>query len=387
MLTLKWRFLVWTLFAVCFLLAATFAYASWSDPYQLTNNTTVNTNASLALDSNGKAHIVYQSGEGTATEIYYATNATTDTTWQTVRLTNNNRIDYAPDIAVYNNTPYIVYATDDPLSAGGDLEIVYRKKVGTGFTAADFSYKKLTSNGAYDSNPAIAVFNGRPFIAWEKVFLSEESDIELMFATYLNGSWVKRRLTNNGAKIQDEYPDIAVDKYGRARVVFQRTAGSYDSEIFQFFIKNPDTRYLKKLTDNSIDDVDPHITIDGGKSFIVYINANGAVWLRMHILGIGWLSPVRVVSRGANILPKIAARNGQAYVAYTTLDGDNSLGMRYVTSSNNWSTREIISNNASETVAEGFAIDTANRLHLVYENALFDKNNEVVSSSLNYIIK
>jgi hypothetical protein len=387
MLALRYRLAVLAMLAFSLFFLTAKAYALWSSPVQLTNNDAINTSASLALDANGKAHLVYQSGEGTATEIYYATNATTDSAWKTVRLTNNSLIDLVPDIAVDDSgVPHIVYAADDPLSAGGDLEIVYRKKIGSGFTASDFSRKKLTSNSGYDASPVIALYKGRPFIAWEKVF-SDGSDIELMFATYVNGSWVKRRLTNNSNKVQDEYPDIAVDGRGRARVVFQRKAGSYDSEIFQFLIVNPDTRYLKKLTDNTINDLDPHISIDSGKTYITYITQAGAVWLRRHIVGTGWLTPLRVVPKGLNTLPKVAAKNGVAYVAYTTLDSDakKSLGMRYVTSANNWATSQVILNDSSETVADDFALASTGSLHLVYENVLFDANNNVTASSLNYL--
>lgn len=380
MFTFKLRFLATVGSAViALLLLAVVAYGQWSAPQQITTNSTVNTNANLALDNNGKAHLVYQSGEGTATEIYYATNASGS--WQTVRLTKNKRVDFAPDIAVYKNRPYIVFASDDPIRAGGDLEIIYLKKTSTGFRRV-----KLTNNVGYDSNPAIAVYARRPFITWEKIFANREKDIELMFATYINGSWVKRRLIKN--KANDEFPDIAVDNYGRARVVFQRKKGSYDSEIFHLIIISPDKFYLKKLTNNSVNDVDPHISIAGGKTFIVYqVAATGAIRLIRHIRGVGWLASKRIVPPGNNGLPKIVARNGQAHVVYTTSDPDNSLGMRYLTSLNNWSTVETISNDASETVAEGFAVDSYNHLHLVYENALFNKDNEVISSSLNYIIK
>lgn len=388
MLVLRYRLLFLTVLAFSLFFLAAKAYAWWSSPYQLTNNNGINESASLALDANGKAHLVYQSGEGTATEIYYATNATTDSTWQTVRLTDNKLIDLAPDIAVDDSgVPHIVYAADDPLSAGGDLEIIYRKKIGSGFTTSDFSRKKLTSNSGYDSNPVIALYKGRPFIAWEKVFLNEGSDVELMFATYLNGKWVKRRLTNNGSKIQDEYPDIAVNSKGRARIVFQKTAGSYDSEIFQFLIVNPDTRYLKKLTNNSIDDLVPQISIDGGKTYITYMTETGAIWLRRHIVGTGWLAPLRIVPKGFNILPKVAAKNGKAYVVYTTVDNDakKSLGIRYVSNADNWQTRQVILNDTSETAADSLALTSWGTMSLGYEDITFDSNGNLTASSLNYL--
>lgn len=153
--------------------------------------------------------------------------------WNLSRITFNSTADAAPDIAVDGQGKvHIVYRSGDSVADGRDYEISY-------FTNKSGSWKrtKLTNDARDDNYPTIAVNQGKIFVAWQKwdggILESGDSEIFFRQTNMSTGSWdLTERLTNNG--VNDMIPSIAAYA-GKAQLVFERD--NPDGEII--FRKQP----------------------------------------------------------------------------------------------------------------------------------------------------
>ncbi|MEW6516086.1 MAG: T9SS type A sorting domain-containing protein [candidate division FCPU426 bacterium] len=112
-----------------------------------------------------------------------------------------------PDIAVSNNTPFVVWSEEN---ASGKNQIYVKKNDGVSWVHASGSVVSLNVNTAESAyNPAIAAYNGTPYVVWAE----DQGNTRQVYLKYLNGtSWEQLggSLNVNPAKFAD-YPAIAMD--------------------------------------------------------------------------------------------------------------------------------------------------------------------------------
>lgn len=147
------RFFITALLVALFLasMPAAFAVVGW-DSKQLTNNGRYDGPPDIKMH-NGKAHVVYNEWDGEDLEIVYSTNASG---WTRELITKNDTHEYDPKIAMDSNgKAHVVYVRDQ--------EIIYATNKSGSWVRA-----KLTKDRLSDESPSIAVNKSNVYIAFVK---------------------------------------------------------------------------------------------------------------------------------------------------------------------------------------------------------------------------
>lgn len=297
---------------------------TFGNPIRLTSNSTADSSPDIAVDSNGKIHVVhltryYNSASGWNDEVVYRTNVSGS--WRSQRLTSDSVHQYKPSIAASNGKAHIVYGTDN--WKAGTEEIWYASN-----SSGNWVYKKITANGYAREGGAIAQISGRPRIAYTNAMKLDGNDDDEIFYAKKNDLWNISRITFNSTA--DGSPDIAIDSQGKAHIAFRRgdsTSMGSDYEIFYTTNKSGSWKETR-LTNDSVDEADPSIAINGGKVFVVWSKWDGnddEIYFRKKGSS-GWLAPQQLTNNKVNdMIPSIAAYNGRAQIVYVTENPDGDI--------------------------------------------------------------
>ncbi len=176
--------------------------SSWSRQ-RITYNAGNSVHPSVAADSTGRAHIVWQDDTSGNNEIYHITNADDDTSWSQKRLTWNTGNSMHPDVAIDSgDTIHVVWHDDTP----GNNEIYYKKGSDGG---TSWFRKRITNNPGNSVHPSVAVDSaGTVHVSWHD---DTTGDNEIYYSCSADGGsyWSETRLTwSSGDSL---YPAITVD--------------------------------------------------------------------------------------------------------------------------------------------------------------------------------
>ena len=179
-----------------FYLRSTDSGATWSKNKRLTWNAGLSSLPSIAADSGGGIHLVWEDYSPGNGDIYYKQSTDSGVTWSKVtRLTWNTSNSTEPSIAADSGGIIHVAWGDTTL---GKSEIFYKRSTDSGVTWSGI--KRLTWSTDWSSSPSIAVDSGSGVhMAWDR---SPSSDMEVYYkkSTDCGISWTgTKRLTWNSS--------------------------------------------------------------------------------------------------------------------------------------------------------------------------------------------
>lgn len=190
------------------------ASGSWSTPLNVTQNNREDRFPVIGVDSQGNIHIVY-AGYQIPTgdrEIFYV-NKTESGFSAPVNVSVNTLFDSMVSMAI-DSQGYVHLVWESDV---GDIEIFYANNVGGSWS----SPLNLTSNDINDEQPTVAIDSqGKVHIAWEMEDDSPSHDEEIGYATNAGGSWVITNVTQND--IDDYLVSIGIDGSDSVHLAFSR---------------------------------------------------------------------------------------------------------------------------------------------------------------------
>lgn len=293
----------------------------WGNPIQLTSNSTADSSPDIAIDENGKAHVVHLTSYYNSTskdwnrEVVYRTNVSG--VWKLRRLTSDSVHQENPSIAVHNGKAHIVYGTRN--WKAGTQEVWYVSN-----SSGSWVYKKITANGVAKEGGSIAQISGKPHISFtNRIKLNNSENAEIFYAKK-TPLWDIIRVTYYSST--DATPDIAIDSQGKAHIAFERAY-----EIF--YTTNKSGKWQEtKLSNNSVSDNSPSIAVSGGNVFVVWerwdpwgYSGDSEIYFKKKGSS-GWSAPQQLTNNKANdMIPSIAAYNGKAQIVYVTENPDGDI--------------------------------------------------------------
>ncbi|MCK4268383.1 MAG: hypothetical protein KAX16_06090 [Actinomycetia bacterium] len=146
------------------------------------------------------------------------------------RITFNSSTDGKPDIAIDSHgKAHIVFIRGDNAANGGDLEVVYATN-----KSGSWREKRLTNDRTSEDNPTIAISGGKVFVAYERWAGGDwpKGQMDLVFTQKKVSArkWQSRQWITRTA-VDEMLPMVAGDQ-GRAHVAFRRE--NPDGEIIYF---------------------------------------------------------------------------------------------------------------------------------------------------------
>jgi len=306
---------------------STNASGSWKT-IRLTNDGVSKSNTDIAIDRDGKLHIVYVKREN-VDSLIYKTNASGS--WQTTTIKQSDNIITAPSIAAYNGKVFIVYTilTADTQTFSWKGEVWYSSNI-----LGNWSQVKLAaSNGMY-SSASIAQRKGIPHIVLAKnpKGSNNENDYQIFYLkTTDQANWSLTQLTFNSTA--DAVPDVAVDSLGKAHVVFLRgesSLGKQDGGVY-YKTNRSGSWYGKRISpgDSFFGMSSPSIAYSSNQIFVSWLdwqlsntNIESEVFFRQKDLTTNTWSPIQRLTNNTLIEdnPSITAYNGSARLVYERWD-------------------------------------------------------------------
>ena len=188
---------------------------TWGTARRLTWTSGQSNYPSLAVDSSGAVHAVWQDNTTGNHEIYYRKSPDGGTTWAAAkRLTWTSGSSARPTVAVSSSEHiHLVWQDDTP----GKAEIYYKKSTdgGANWTAN----KRLTWTSGHSYYPSLLVdSSGNPHVVWQDE-TPGNNEICYRKSPDGGGAWVaSQRLSWNSGSSQE--PEIAVDSSGNLQLVW-----------------------------------------------------------------------------------------------------------------------------------------------------------------------
>jgi hypothetical protein len=197
---------------------------TWTSSKRLTWSSAGTWNPSIAMDSSGNPHVVWDDTTPGNGEIYYKNSPDGGAAWtSSQRLTWNSGTSAFPAIAVDpSDNLHVVWFDNTP----GNFEIYYRMRPYKG--APWKASQRLTWNSGTSSGPRVAADSfGHLHVVWSDNTPGNE---EIYWKTSADGgaSWsVVQRLTSNSG--DSESPRIVVDSSDNLHVIWDdNTPGNYE---------------------------------------------------------------------------------------------------------------------------------------------------------------
>ncbi|MFX0161878.1 MAG: hypothetical protein ACFE68_00895 [Candidatus Hodarchaeota archaeon] len=232
---------------------------TWSTPVKVSTDPvtvqTINRSPSLAVDSNGVVHIAWGSTDSKeyTSEIWYANNATG--TFTPTQITSNSISDGNPSLALDSQgNVHIVW--EGNYTAGNERDIYYINNVGGTFgsiiTLLDDDYDEQYPQIAIDSNNKV-------HLVWQY----DHGTTDTRYATNATAafdSFMIMNVTDND--VADDYPTIAIDSNDVIHIAWSERVGFFYEVLYgnssnPFPITNP-----VNVSQNSYDDTYPSIDVD-----------------------------------------------------------------------------------------------------------------------------
>ena len=287
--------------------------STWQSAKKLTDNSGVSCRPRVAV-SGANVYVVWDDETPGKGEIYFRRSTDYGATWDTEkRLTNNSEQSWMADIAASGENVYVAWCDANP----GNYEIYFRRSTDSGSTWE--SAQRLTNNAGDSYNPSIAASGSKVAVAWYD-FTPGNGEIYFRRSTDNGATWKnQKRLTNNTeasyiARVAISGANAYVVWYdampGNCEIYFRKSTdsgstwaseqkltdtagGSYcariaisGSKIFLawyddttgsdeiYFRKSTDGgatwQSAKRLTDNTIEDMDPDIAVNDANVYVVW---------------------------------------------------------------------------------------------------------------------
>jgi hypothetical protein len=343
------------LFLACLFFAQA-ADAAWTPAKRITKNLGQSYVPTIAADSLGHLHVVWDDGTPGHYEIYYKKSTDGGTTWKpAVRLTRTSDSSFAPVIVVdgrdalhvvwheYGGCIYYMCSSDEGatwstakiinttndiaeypdigVDSSGRLHVVWQ---GYTYLSAEQIYygsspdngvswatsQKLTSTAGKSYFPALAVTpGGSLFVVWQDDTLG---NFEIYFKRSLDGggSWKPgKRITATSG--DSEYPDIAFVGSVLHVVWDDNSSGKYEIYYKKSSNRGATWTATKRLTKTAGDSVYPAIAVDGlGHLHVVWYDQtpgnNEIYYMKSTNAGTTWTMPQRLTSsKGDSRCPNI----------------------------------------------------------------------------------
>jgi len=247
--------------------------SSWSTPQPITDNTFGEGSPSIASDNNGRVMVIWVGDEDSNpftrddTDLYYAI---WDGSWGTPqRLTNNDKMDIAPDVAYDSNGNAIVvwtHDTDSNSSTQDDREICY--SIWESIPSSWTTPMQLTNNNNEDKHPSITFDSvNNAIVAWVG------RDNTIYSSIHDGSSWSTSEAVST-ASVNNEHPEISSDSSGNTIVIW-RGVQNMGGDLYYSVRNTTQLSSLwsapKKLTNDTVVDWQHTLTIDkNGNAVVVW---------------------------------------------------------------------------------------------------------------------
>ncbi len=325
------------------------AGAVWSDPTNVSKKPTSSDKPDIAVESDGTAHAVWQECCPNSNEIFYATKAPGGAWSAPINVSNSGANDFSPSIAVDSSgTVHVLWER----CCGS--QIIYATKTRTG----SFSTPSVVPGFSAGRNPSIAIdASGALHAAWtDAAYCSDE----VVYASKApGGNWTSATIISNLCT-NARNADIAVDDGGGVHVAWQMCCPSGQWDI-QYVTRPAGGGFSSpvNVSNTSSFSSEPAITARGGVHIVWQEDIFGNDEILYATRGsTGSFSAPRNISNtfGASLFPDIAADSEGIHVVFADCcpTGGN-WDILYVTlpPGGNWSAPE----NISET--NGFSFEPA----------------------------
>jgi hypothetical protein len=308
-------FVVLSLFFSIRLLSA----QTWEATKRITWINGFSTHPSIALDSNGDIHLVWDDDNPGNSEIYSTKSTDGGATWsKPKRITWNTGSSAFPDVAIdSNNNMHLVWHDN---SKDSNLELLYKKSTDGGATWS--KYKRFTWNTGRSLEPTILIDSyDHIHVVWQD---ESPGNFEIFYKRSTDGglTWFMSDRLTWTATWNDE-PAMAADSNDHIHLVWRD-----DREL-----------YCKRSTDR------------------------GATWLKYRRLT--WNS-------GLSCRAAIGVdTNDHIHVIWQDDSKDSNFELLYKKSTDNgatWSKYKRLTRNAGASIIPAIALDAQNHIHLVWQD-------------------
>jgi hypothetical protein len=355
------------------------AQADWTPAKRLTWTSGSSQNPTIAADSLGNVHVVWNDDTPGNNEIYHKKSTNGGTNWGTAkRLTWTSGQSFCPVDAVDSSGILHIVWSENTV---GTSEIYYGKTADGGVTWT--ANKRLTWNSGISWRPDIAV---GPFdslhVAWSD---STPGNAEIYYKKSSDGgvTWLagKRLTWTSGSSY---LPDLTVDSAGNLHLVWSdETPGA--TEIFYKKSTNDGVTWTssKRLTWTSGSSWGPDIAVDtSGNLHVVWGDdtpGNYAVYYKKSTNGGGTWTPAKLIAGGpvGGSWPDLGVDPsghlhilGTGYVYDPGWD-DSFPEIFYITSTDGgttWSTKEMLTSRSYGSQSPAIFVDSSGNLFGVWEN-------------------
>lgn len=334
---------VWTrTLAGLLLLCSAQAVCAWSAPSPAVQTSEDSLEPRLAVDTNGRAHIVWRERTGgTIFRIWYSNNTLGPFTAPAEVSAATPAHSYSPVVAVDGTNVHLAWTCD---LAGDNFEIWYRGKTvggwGSIFNASNTAIKSL--------RPAIAVRNGiGPVVAWDEAVYADDN-----YDNYLadwNGSGFNPAInisnTPGGMGYGSVNVNLAVAPDGDVTAVWaDRITGDYHVNARRRVGGVWQSR--QELSTLQTGPATPGIAVSGDNRVHLVYEAQGTIWHQVWS-GSAWTSPAGLPGGlNSGIRPKITVDSqGFAHVVADAFTDGNNRDIFYSTNAGGaWSSWINIAN-------------------------------------------
>lgn len=186
-------------------------------------------NPSIACDSNGRPHLVWQEGvtrdSGGIYEIFYGWWDTNTNSWEKVNISNTDANSVQPLIKVdANNNIHVVWTEET--TSNKEIFYVFKNNTTSGWSVRGDSLN--ISNTDTDSlSPSLAINNeGVPMIAWQESVTSTNKEIYLIAWDAENSIWEHKGISLNVSNNSTNSitPSLAIDSHSNPHLAWEDIA-------------------------------------------------------------------------------------------------------------------------------------------------------------------
>ncbi|MGC9399616.1 MAG: hypothetical protein ACP5HM_10835 [Anaerolineae bacterium] len=338
---------------------------------RLTDNAAEDTRPTLAVDSTGKAHVVYER-DG---DIYYATNA--GGSWATTAIATSADDAYRPAIAVDGSDhAHVAYFSGAPPT----LDLYYATNAG-GSWATELA-GDVAMPATWNLHLGLALDSaGQPYIVYHAYNSSErEHEIEIRYRESSRGAtpqggWVTLPVTDNAA--DDMYPSIALDGTGAIHVAYQSTDPlAFSTDIWHATYGGSNWNFDRITNSTWRMDEHPSLALDGSHKAHVAWQVSDAGSTPEIVYGTDaggtWITTTLTANVDHDTHPSLATDgSGKVHVVYEHF-GDRYYIHYASNASGTWFTDTVASATNHDALLAGndyaLAVDDAGYVHAVYHD-------------------
>ena len=249
------------LVVVCLLSVAMTLGAAWTTK-RLTNTTGYSGWPDIAVDGSNVYAVWYDHSSGN-NDIYFRRSTNGGSGWQTAKKLTTNAADSSyPAIAVDGSNIYAVWQDNTP----GNYEIYFRKSTDGGATW--LTARKVMSTTGESSYPAIAVSGSNVYVVWNdntpgnwEIYLRRSTDGGATWQTY-------KRVTNSA--MASTFPAVAVDG-SNVHVVWEDYApGNFEIYFTKSTNNGATWQTAKRLSITASTSYVPSVAVDGANIHVVW---------------------------------------------------------------------------------------------------------------------